>query len=61
MREARRRRGGCDLQVAKSGSVRIACFIQHGAAERGEQPGVDGSVPAGGVQTGDKLQGKCDL
>lgn len=48
MQEARKRQGGCDLQEAKSSSVWRACFIQHGAAEREDRPGIDGFVPAVG-------------
>lgn len=50
MREARRRQGGCDLQVVKSSSMWRACFIQHRAAEREDQPGMDGFVPAVGQE-----------
>lgn len=51
MREARKRQGGCDLQVAKSSSsssVWWACFIQQEAAEGADQSGMDGFVPAVG-------------
>lgn len=52
MREARKRQGGCDLQVAKSSSssssVWWTCFIQQEAAEGADQSGMDGVVPAVG-------------
>lgn len=50
MREARKRQGGCDLQVAKSSSSSVwwACFIQQEAAEGADQSGMDGFVPAVG-------------
>lgn len=50
MREARKRQGDCDLQVAKSSSVWRACFIQQRAAEKADQPGMDRFVPAVGQE-----------
>lgn len=36
--------------ICKSSSVWRACFIQQGAAERADQPGMDGFVPAVGQE-----------
>lgn len=58
MREVQKRQGGCDLHVAKSSSVWQVCFIQYEAAEREDQPGMDGFVPAVAKEREGRIEGK---